>query len=1615
MPESRHTRKKRDAQAASTVDPETNTLRRQKEQAAKWLRNRGLSGSMSERVADWVVPAWAHRQRIVLVLLGALLMVAFATPGSWFQGEAPDVIRGTLDGVEVSERERVAFRDRWYRLRLGSIFGPNVINDTAMFYTYLVYLAAVEDGVEVGPAAVREAMRREPAFEQRVEYVLAAPSKLGETIEPGDDELRRFHRTHPILSKDKFEDRRDAVLREYRNERASALARQRINRAAALILDTPRSGEPWRRALREAASKTGLEYELPLRSFPRQFARVALRDLTDRQGELPEEIDKALFEQLEVGVPSKVFQIGDRLAICRVVEWTAGYTDQGELFLEDKGWRGNQFGTTRKFESYQDLVRDKLRMGPEQVARTFEEYLVVQKYLVQFCGPDGPALMTEDAHKQIANLLTERVRGLTGRIPVEPFLQPDEPADPHRVAAFYNARKSRLADQADLRFNYFQPEQIELEIIAAPISAYEKTVTVSPEEVGAYYERHKETKFAGPEGKVKPFEMVRIEARNAVRRAKAEDAARQALSVVRRRAQDRRRAAVESAVLQRVAEDAGFLYRKTKPFTQEEALSVLRSFADAEGNLPEDLVARAFSEDMRPSQVPISPEERVLIRPLSPNHVAGDQLFFYRVLRYHRGREVNFSELEPEKQKTVEDDWRRYQAMRRASQAGEKARVGIARRLLTNLAGESGVAVHQAVVPQSAGEAPTGDVPVPEAVVARVREKMERRPGELAAVVRGDDALYTIAITSVDSNADKTTIEYLGLKDAQLAAPPIPGEEIEAAARDLLGAEKKANDAKKDGEKETLPDEPTAKHRKRAKEQLLSAWKQRPFAARYFEHVKNRMSEAFTDYLADHPLLFDAREKLRRFVSPRFFHLDDSFPFRGDAGLIKAAFRLKRGELSPAVSGDESAALILLEDEATRTERKFEIITVQPGEYPPLSVTVGDDEAKAEYEKNKDAFALPARVEAEFLFADRAAVARDLAPTISEEAVQKHFQANRESLFKGQQLDASLQKRIRKVLAQQQVKAEKRARSLVTKAAERAQAEPKRSLPDIEFAMRPVALTAGTTGLLGPEDEKIEGIGYAPALVKQIREAKVGVLSPPVEVQNPPGWVLFRVTGRLERTVPALKDALPAARAAIRDRKLSARARAALGALRDAVAKGEAKTIEDAIDAPELTRELPGTPIHFTTGFLDTKAAENYVGLAEGLRKVLFQTPVGKVTAIFELDNKLQFVRVAEEQKNRVVKAHYVPVAASLFDHQVKLTDEDVLKHFEAHRADYKLPLRYEVEVLTVRSRQLEDTFTPTEEELEAAYRQLRNRFRIKPETKDNPRIRYKPLTEVRQTVANVLKRQKADQEARDLAARLRAEAVDKKTSFADLAKAHAAAVGHTEAATLTADGDRGPYHLRETPGLKAFLTSAKEKTVSDVLPSLEGPIVVRLKEILPASDAEFETVKPKVKADARRVGSLEKARLTAEEFRKQIVAELTLPEPTKIKPEEVDARIIAPTLRRIDTVLETFTVATKKSVPIVVKPTSGITRLQSWPECWALGPRLIEMPFCQITPKPVFNGEKADAGYLAILLEAGEGSLDWQAFQLRQRWPRDIRDSRRDELVESIRQRFRPARPPES
>jgi hypothetical protein len=1468
-------------------------------------------------------------QKLLLVALAAVLMAVFAIPFRQMGGGKEPPI-GSLYGHDITQSDVNSLARRW-----------NALDDVRLFgyspkHTYWLLIAAREHGVRVGSEAVDKMLAQSPPLQQRVEYVLADPDEIAKGLDPSDAELQAWYDRHWTDKDRPFDKVKDEVRRRLVKERAEQEARARIRRAHALVAAVPREGRAWRTALRDAATETGLVHKAT-GPFSQRYAADALADLVDvdpdaaRMGtepKLPENLDTLLFD-IAVGKPSPVFHIGSRRFFFRVIESSAGFTADGRLVLSDFGWRYGRFVRTETYEDYSELLREKRRIDAAEARRTLEEFLTVKKFVALVCGGDDDTLfVTNDARRQFQRSYAKRVNALAAAIPLFPFFAQEPPA-PEDVLEFYDARKRILDHPEHPDFGYQQPDRIQVEYVLADPKTFSDQASVSDDEAKAYYRQHKSDKFKADDGSVRPFDAVKPEIVRTLRSQKTHDLAYAKLDAVQKAL--REHGGSRPLPLDEPAAQVGLSVERSPFFAKHEARNAVPSLAKAE-----EFTRLAFSQELRPRDERGPRGTQRHLRPASPILDAEGVLFLFRVAALRPAHTVEYDALEPDEQQRVERDYRRWRAGIEAQDAARGVRLGIARRLLATLAAENNFAVKTAAL------VPLAEQPseLPPDVAEYLTDTLPRTPGAMARLLQDGDTCYTAVLTRPQQ--DTVHVEYIRFREDEFTAVVPPDEaEIARRARRIRDKAREKEDAETP---DADPPPPTETQKEQARAELVEEWRQQPFKDRYRAVFIDRLASAFREYVETNPLEVRRNVQLDRYTSPHL-HRDD--PLHGDTELTEAVFELKPDTLSEPVAGESVAAVLLLADAPQeRDEVNLEFVTVDPKQYNPLSAPVTEADAEAYYKAHREAFRQPARARAEFLFASHDAVAARLEPGISDSQIAEYYRKQRATAYPDRKLDDELRRTIRAELAKKQARAGATRKTLAAARAAAA-AAPDQPLADAAAGPDRAPIVSGTTALLKPGDQTVQRVGRAPSLVRKILDAKPGELSPPVDVDH--GWVLFRVTERVESSLPDFKNIAPLVRARVCEERLAARARAALEKARARLADGVVKTLAEALDDPALVAELPGPPRVAETGFVDRDRALDKPGMTAALRNEAFRTTAGKATPIVETSEGLQFGRVLAAAKNELRRVHYVPVPAELFAPLIKMNDAEVRKHYDEHKEDYRRGKRYDVESLEAPTWALERDIQPSDEEVRSAYEQLRGLF-VDRQATTGAVPAYQPLDDVRDEVEERLRGLRASEKALDLMKTAREQIEKDVARPLEAVAKEVEGVRYKEPRTYEPGAEGNPFGLRDVAGLGAFLASAKAGATSPLLRGPSGPVLVRVKAVVPAGVPPFEDVAEQVREDAVAARALERAKEKAAEVRAAI--------------ETSDAAGMTAAAR-------TFRIETTDRHKLSAIETGERARWEPFRRCRKLVvPTLFSMAPGEMTEPPVMDGEKAFECYLAALTE---------------------------------------------
>lgn len=1426
-------------------------------------------------------------QKLFLMALAVFLVAVFTIPFRQMGGGPRERVRGTLYGEEVSQDDIDSLAMRWRSLEL-PFFGDRP------FWTYLLLRAARERGIQVGSGAIAKMLAYDPPQRETIEFVLADPEALAAKINPTESDLKAYYEKHYADKSLSFEALRTRLRRELQLERATRMASVNISQAYAQVLAAAKrpEGDAWLHALSTAASQLRLEYG--------QTGMFAERDLTD------------LFTQ--DARSASLLRLVDR-----------------DPFLYWKTRRGPK----PKLPASVINVLFKQKVGePSRVFQSGDKFFFFRVIKASAGFTAGGALVLKDygwRHGQFVVL--DEYAGQRELIKTKRRLSLGEATRTFEeflvvqklVALTCGGRKevALLAQDARHQLLAFRNEQIRGVAARLPVPPFIDPAPPKTDSLLKFYDARKKTPHQAPFsfGYLQP-ERVEIE---------YVLAGPDQLPALRKLTRKAAGAKGNPLPLSGLAEEAGLQHRQPlRPFSVDEIRAVVPELAG-----DPDFAKQAFSPNLRPDHIKGPDGRDIYVRRLSPILKSGRNHFVFRLLRHTAPHPAEFARLRPDQQKRVARDYMQERATREARKAAAQIREHVARALLAAIAAENKLTVRDATA-MPGGEL-GGASSVPPSLATYVTEKLRQQPGEIARLTKHADSYYTAVITKVDKDSGKVHFKYIRFRPAQFIARLVPqASDIEARARQIRDAELKDKDKDKPDKKKAPPSE---QHRSQAQTGLAREWRTKAFSARYLEYLHRRLRDQFCDYIVTLKLPTQV-------ATSGFFHLDDEHPFGGDTKLVKAAFKLSPGTLTGPIVGENTAAVMLLQGTETRKERKIEFVTIRTKDYDPLDETVSDADARAYYDAHRKEFVRPPRTTAEYLFAPFTTIAARLEAGITEPQIQQHYLLQKLGTYKGQKLDDRLRKLIRFQLATTQ--AQHQVAEKVIREALAAAKDGTRPFAAVAATRIPRGmLFAGSTPALAPDNSSAGRIGYAPALVKQICAAKKGALSSPVKTES--GWAIFRVTARTKSRSPAFKETLPAVRSAVRRARLVAKATSALERARTAIAEKRATTIAEALHRAKVARGLPFAPRVVITGYLDFKRAADFPGLTSALRKAAFQAKPGTTTPVVETKGGVQLARVIGAKTSKLVKVYFVALPAVMFAPGVDLAEGDAEAQYNAHPKKYRAPRHYEMEYLLADVRALAAKVKLAPDAVEKAYAQLRDLYVDGKASRYGPPV-YRPLAAVRKALGKRLREHKARRSALALARRVEVLTLENKdTPFKDITTMVKGLV-HKASAQYAPGSKRSHELFRNVAGLDKFLSSATAGATSPLLLTRFGPIILRVKDIVPAHTPAFRDVQREARRDVAMARGLKKATAMVERLMKKMPASsaaamtAALPKPTEYARMKRWAVLV--------------------STPYGNRDQAKI-RVYRYRDTLPL--QMFGLRYGEISP-PLLSGEKSDSCYLAIL-----------------------------------------------
>lgn len=200
---------------------------------------------------------------------------------------------------------------------------------------------------------------------------------------------------------------------------------------------------------------------------------------------------------------------------------------------------------------------------------------------------------------------------------------------------------------------------------------------------------------------------------------------------------------------------------------------------------------------------------------------------------------------------------------------------------------------------------------------------------------------------------------------------------------------------------------------------------------------------------------------------------------------------------------------------ARQKERvNVELIKIEPKGFLK-DAKVSDDEAKAEFSKNKDSFKLPAQVKTEFITIDTKDIEKGITP--KEDDLRKHYEKNIDLYKKPEGGTRPFEEVMGQIAVEfRKEKSEEAVREKIYKVRE--EVVKVKTLDEVAAREK---LPVTRTGFFSAGDA-VEGVGANPEFYKEAFTLKSGETSQPVK--TPTGYLILKVVERKDSRIPEYEE-----------------------------------------------------------------------------------------------------------------------------------------------------------------------------------------------------------------------------------------------------------------------------------------------------------------------------------------------------------------------------------------------------------------------------------------------------------------------------------------------------------
>jgi len=657
-------------------------------------------------------------------------------------------------------------------------------------------------------------------------------------------------------------------------------------------------------------------------------------------------------------------------------------------------------------------------------------------------------------------------------------------------------------------------------------------------------------------------------------------------------------------------------------------------------------------------------------------------------------------------------------------------------------------------------------------------------------------------------------------------------------------------------------DELPAKSKQRIKADLVADFAKKSPLERLQAIRSSAVLEAFRRAADELPIMLKRKLTLEvRTVGP--FNLAQAPP--PFAGNEQAIARLKPGQLSKPIPTKDGAVVALMAASGPGGRARAKVAVFDPAKFLPDIPKPGAAALRRFYDQHKDDYLAEPQVVADYLLAAFEPRAKAIAAALTEEECRRHFQAHRSDKYQGKDYE-SVKAQVRSDLAAE--RAHDAARRQAQEALDTLKKKPDTPLDELATKLQ---LQQGTTAPFPVADNpKTDELGALELTAASLRGHKAGdLLDAPIPTDK--GFAVLRIA--------SVQPARPKPFEEVRDQVArDARARAAREAARKAavafLTQAKASSFEKA------ARQAKRPPRIVQTSVLDVR------------RFKLPGEPVvpDLVAAVFALDKpglsrvatdprtgKAYVAMVLERKPDRLVTLDVVEVPRALLSLKAEgISDDELRKHYEANKQQYRLPERLQAELLVVRYDALRKDITLGEDELRKEYdRSVQAREPLCRDWSAAPRVVYLPFEKAKDKVRDSLLAKKArERAAKMLSQALKdLEAGEKRPNLADYASRH-----KPLKVVKTPFFDRAAKTFPEigaAPEVPKLAFAAKPGNLLGPVLGLDGACILRVIGRKPPRVQPLEDVRDQVLADLRRKKAAERALRAAEKLHERIAAAL--------------------------------------------------------------------------------------------------------------------------------------------